>query len=574
MISAGAGMVGFYLLCAESSPPHRRSAGALGLILAAGFAAAILANRGGRPVTIQPTRGYILISIDTLRADHLGAYGYARDTSPFMDGLAKRGVLFERATSQIPGTLPSHMSIFTGLYPAEHGVYPPESVLSPAIETLPEAFHRSGFRTGGFTAGGFMDGRYGFARGFEKFDDTIPDADRDAENVFANGLEFLRGLKTKERFFLFLHTYQVHDPYLPPPGYEDRFWSGPPPQVFPPTGTNLSEVNLGLRTISPEGVRYFEALYDSEIRATDDALRRLFAELEKLGLLADTTIVITSDHGEEFFEHGKMVHEQIFDECLHVPLIVVLPARTRTAPRRVRDLVESVDIAPTLYELAGIAPRTNPSGESLLSLIEGNGVKARRPQEAFAEAFAVQARTIYRLERNRLYQLLLFEEPKEAYGHWVTREISFDVFDPVLRFSSISFHQPRPLEVWVNKRLERVVELSGEPAEVAVEMPYGQGKNTVRLATSGCASPKDLGESADARCLSFQLQGTPLHRAELYELTSDALETHDLSNRYGTVTRGLVQRLEATERRPAGLRQQAPLDPELRERLKSLGYLR
>lgn len=543
---------------------RRRQLLALGALLAL---AAVFSWRLGDDRAPR-RRNYILISIDTLRADHLGAYGYGRDTSPFFDDLATRGILFERAISQIPGTLPSHMSIFTGLYPAEHQVYPPESILSPAIETLPEAFRRSGYRTGGFTDGGYMDGRYGFARGFETFEDIIADADKSAEYIFGRGAEFLRGLKKGEPFFLFLHTYQVHDPYRPPPGYAARFWSGPPPPAFDPTGQNLSEVNLGLRTITPEAARYFEALYDADIRATDDALRRLFAHLRDLGLLDDTVILITSDHGEEFLEHGKVVHEQIYDECLHVPLLVLAPG---AAPRRVRSLVELVDIAPTLYELAGIAPRTRPSGTSLRPRMEG--VEDPR-REATAEAFAFPARTIYRATRDRLFQLLLFEEPGEANGRWVTREISFDVFDPVLRFASASFHQPRPLEVWIDGRLERTVQLSTAPANLAIAMPAGRSKNTVRLSTPGCVSPRDLGESGDARCLSFLVQGAPLRRASLYELTSDPRETRDLSDLDGVVARSLVTRLDGIRRQPVAAGQKAPLDPELREQLRSLGYIR
>lgn len=543
------------------------------LLVAAGLAgalAAVFALRvlgPGAARRAPPVRNVILISIDTLRADHLGAYGYRRDTSPFFDRLAARGVLFERAISQIPGTLPSHMSIFTGLYPVEHGVYPPDSTLSPAIETLPEAFHRAGYRTGGFTAGGYMNGRYGFDRGFDVFDDTTPTATEDAAHVFGNGLAFVRGLPPGQRFFLFLHTYQVHDPYFPPPGYESRYWTGPVPETFAPTGANLSEVNLGQRRISPEAVRYFEALYDSGIRAADDELRRLFDGLRALGRLKDTLVVITSDHGEEFMEHGRMVHEQIYDECLHVPLLVLAPG---LQPRRVPDLVESVDIAPTLYEAADLEPRTRPSGESLLPQMTGTG---EGRGEATAEAFAFAGRTIYRAARGRLFQLLLFEEPAEAQGRWVTREISFDTFDPTLRFSSLSYHEPRPLEVWVDGRLERTVALSQQLSDISVPLPAGGGKAHVRLATPGCVSPQELGESADARCLSFLLQGAPVYRASLYDLSRDPRETRDLSDRDSAEARSLVEQLRSLRREPLVARQSEPLDPELEKQLKSLGYL-
>src|SRR5690242_11731876 len=132
----------------------------------------------------RSTRGYILISIDTLRADHLGLYGYPKPTSPFLDSLARRATVFDEAYSQFPSTLVSHMSMFTGLYPREHGVFPPNAVLSEKIETLPEVFQRNGFRTAGFTEGGYVSGRYGFRRGFDQFVSRDRDRHRMVEATF------------------------------------------------------------------------------------------------------------------------------------------------------------------------------------------------------------------------------------------------------------------------------------------------------------------------------------------------------------------------------------------------------
>ena len=142
----------------------------------------------------RATRGYILISIDTLRADHLGCYGYGRPTSPFLDSLARRATLFEEAYAQCPSTLVSHMSMFTGLHPREHGVFPPNSVLPAEVETLPEAFKRHGFRTGGFTEGGYVSGRFGFRRGFDEFIARDRFHDRPLQKTFGRGVRFLEGL--------------------------------------------------------------------------------------------------------------------------------------------------------------------------------------------------------------------------------------------------------------------------------------------------------------------------------------------------------------------------------------------
>src|SRR5690242_15605692 len=183
----------------------------------------------------RATRGYILISIDTLRADHLGLYGYPRPTSPFLDSLARHATVFEEAYAPFPSTLISHMSMLTGLHPREHGVFPPNSVLSPKVEILPEVFQRHGFRTAGFTEGGYVSGRFGFRRGFDVFESRDRGhGHRPLENTFRRGVEFLESLGTDDRFLLFLHTYAVHTPYDAPEQYREPFWpGGPPPGAVP-----------------------------------------------------------------------------------------------------------------------------------------------------------------------------------------------------------------------------------------------------------------------------------------------------------------------------------------------------
>ncbi len=314
-----------------------------------------------------PTRGYLLISHDPLGAKHLGAYGSERPTSPFFDSLAGRGVLFENAFVQYPSTLVSHMSIFTGLYPQQHGVFPPSFRLSPEIPTLPERFAQAGFRTAGHTEGGFVGRGYGFARGFDEFTDPRFRDTTDIEKTFEKGLAFLRGLAPEERFFLFLHTYSVHDPYLPPEPYASMFWPDEPPPG--PDRLPIRRVNAGLFGVDERLLEYYEALYDGGVRYADSVLESFFAELGELGLDSQTTVVITSDHGEEFRQHGRVGHTQVYPETLHVPLLVLHPELG--TGRRVRELVQSIDVAPTLLELAGAPPLEAASGRSLVPLIVG-----------------------------------------------------------------------------------------------------------------------------------------------------------------------------------------------------------
>ena len=210
------------------------------------------------------------------------------------------------------------MSIFTGLYPQQHGVYPPSFRLSPAIETLPGRFSEAGFSTAGYTEGGYIGPGYGFERGFDEFSGPLVKHTTDIEKTLEKGLAFLRRLAAEERFFLFLHTYSIHE-YEPPEPYASLFWPGEP--LAP----------LGRPPISRVG------------------------------------------------------HTQLYPEVLHVPLLILHP--DRQGGRRVPELVQSVDIAPTLLELAGVPPLEAAVGRSLVPLIEGNSQPSPRAYAEVLESY-------------------------------------------------------------------------------------------------------------------------------------------------------------------------------------------
>jgi len=527
-----------------------------------------------------PRGRFILISLDTLRADHLGAYGYRRPTSPFLDSLAARGTLFENAVVQLPGTLPSHMSIFTGLYPPEHGVYP-ESALSPLIRTLPEVLRAQGFRTAGHTEGGYMAGRYGFARGFEEWTDTSPMVERDGglvkspeavKRTLRRGLESLSRVRGADAFFLLLHTYSTHDPYDPPERYRSRYWSGPPPPgAFAPRGAELGAFNQGERTLAPRVVEYYEALYDAQINYTDDALREFFVGLDELGLRDSVTVIITSDHGEEFLEHGKLVHEQVYHEGLHVPLMVLRPGH---GARRVPTLVQSIDLAPTIYELAGIpvAARPSMSGRSLVPLLDGDGAHLGR--DAYAEAFVTGDRAVYRQTDEGLFQYVRRAPRQAEDGVWVSRSTSLETFSPELAFWAMSYHEPRVLRIAVDGKPAFTEPLDVAGRWVRVSLPRDGKKKRVELESASCVSPASVGASEDARCLSFQLKGLLPSRSELYDVTRDPLSKADLSSARSDLGAKLAARLDEIRFHPVAKPVPAPLTPEQEERLRALGYLR
>jgi arylsulfatase A-like enzyme len=528
----------------------------------------------------KPRGRFILISLDTLRADHLGAYGYGRPTSPFFDSLARRGTLFENAVAQLPGTLPSHMSIFTGLYPPEHGVYP-EVALSPLIRTLPEVLRAEGFRTAGHSEGGYVAGRYGFARGFEEWSDHWPMIERAGELVksreavkrtFRLGLESLRRVRDRDAFFLFLHTYSIHDPYDPPEPYRSRYWPGPPPPgAFAPKGQDLLAFNHGERVLAVGAVEYYKALYDAQINYTDDVLREFFAGIAEMKLADSVTVIITSDHGEEFLEHGKLVHEQVYQECLHVPLLVLRPGHE--AARRVPTLVQSIDLAPTVYELAGVPPARRPSmsGRSLVPLLEGKGSPAGR--DAYAEAFVTGDRTVYRQNQGGLFQYLRRGPRVAEGGVWVTRSTWLETFSPALEFWAMSYHEPRSLQIRVDGKTLRTERLDTTGQWFRVPLP-GEGKRRVDLDSTGCLSPASLGESEDPRCLSFLLRGLSPSRSELYDLARDPGAKVDRSNERVALAGELAARLDGLRFRRLAEPGPAPPDPEQAELLRALGYVR
>lgn len=520
----------------------------------------------------QPTRGYILISIDTLRADHLGAYGYDRDTSPFLDSLAASGTLFERAVVQYPSTLTSHMSIFTGLYPQEHEVLPPSTVLSGEIETLPEIFQRHGFRTAGHTEGGFMAGGYGFARGFDEFTDTAYGSDTDVERTFRRGLDSLQSLEADEPFFLFLHTYAVHDPYEPPERFRSLFWQGAVPEIADSSGEFLRRVNRGDQQVPPETLRYYEAQYDATIRYVDEVLQRFVGELEELGLVEDTTLIVTSDHGEEFGEHGKVAHTQVYPECLVVPLLVVHPQQSDGM--RIADLVETVDLAPTLLELAGIEAADSISGRSLVGALRGDR-REDPTSQAYAEVLDEErAQSLMTHDPGAFLQLLMVEPEPDPVGPWIRHSFTLDTEEALVEFEAHSFHQPRRIQVTVDGSPLDEFELGPDWQPVTLELPGRRRQiRRVRLEADGCISPAEVGESTDDRCLAFQTRGLDPIRHELYDLRSDPLAQKDLFKERESLRRRLTGRLSAlrwTSRAEPG---QQELSEEDEAALRALGYL-
>jgi arylsulfatase A-like enzyme len=296
----------------------------------------------------------LLISIDALRADHLSCYGYDRQTSPVLDELAAEGTRFSRAFVNTHGTPPSHTTLLSSLYQESHRVGIDSASVAGrsvpgGVEMVQEIFAGAGWHTLAVTGGGFMSSKYGFSRGFETYFDRTRSIDQGAKILSKH----LRPLLRDDRpVFAFLHTYQVHSPYAPPRRFRRLFgeYRG---TVKATSGALLEIQREAAKVLTREDFEYLESLYDGEIRYTDEILGKLLASLEAIGFLDNAIVVVTSDHGEEFGEHGGVLHGgKLFEELLHVPLII----GGAGIDRGVVDpsLVSLVDIAPTLLSLAGL----------------------------------------------------------------------------------------------------------------------------------------------------------------------------------------------------------------------------
>jgi len=387
----------------------------------------------------------ILISLDTLRADRLNAYGFDdHEVSPHIDALAEDGILFERAVTASPWTTPAHMSLLTSLNPSVHGITvsfqdlrkdlkaPGRVVtLSDSVVTLAEALAAEEMRTAAFTAGGTVDPRIGFGRGFESYDTSMLKlGDHNTPAV----AEWLRVNAGGKPFFLFLHTFEVHAPYLRTRFLDEALpddRSAPLKQAIDRMGriiTTQNPVGRRVRRAQRALVRLLrahqvydaqvcEALYLGGVHRADQWIGSLVAELKRLEIYDDTLIILTSDHGEAFADHDPTRFydshgHTLYEEMIRVPLVIKLPGQ-RHAGRRESRLTRLIDVMPTVLDLVGVErPPPDMQGVSLRPLWDDP--HARPPAFAISEALATRAeRKSIRTERHKLVMWIDSETVQE-----------------------------------------------------------------------------------------------------------------------------------------------------------------
>ncbi len=372
----------------------------------------------------------LLVSLDTLRADHLGTYGYPHPTSPNFDRFAKQNTFFESLVSQAASTGPSHMSLFLSTYPTAHGIVNHERKLPDHAVTMAEIYRAAGYTTGAFTEGGYITAGIGFHQGFSSYAEVV--LPLEGRGGFVD-ITFPRAIDWMERhddrpFLLFVQTYQIHVPYCAGDPWDDLFtsddYAGPlgpclgygdlTAMNYEATGLDhKNPVNRGKAPATEDDLAWVVAGYDSEIRKADSYFQQLLDALDRLDLADDTIVIAFSDHGEDFRDHlaiGRHARS-LYEEMLHVPLAVRIPGRySRTT---IREPVAMVDWLPTLLELTDVETdsKQRQFGRSLVPVLEGKST-GERP-DFFAENYSQAVRAMVRRGDWKLIETREFEDEDE-----------------------------------------------------------------------------------------------------------------------------------------------------------------
>jgi arylsulfatase A-like enzyme len=424
---------------AGSSPGRGCSCIHLG-VLAAVFVAissAILASptRVEEPVASPESPSILLVVIDTLRRDYLGFHGFEGDISPNLDALARRSVVFDQALSPAPWTRPAVASLFTSLYPEQHGqsgvvgegASRAQTVLPPDARTLAERLRSRGYATAAFVGNPWMTRGSGLSQGFELYDDRDVGNEVEADVLLDRAADWIETRPLQSPFFVYVHLMDVHGPYRPLPEDLAALRGDSAPRVSRPLGlVEFGRIPDYLRqgggpgTGDPMRLGTWRDSYAAGVRRADRALGDFFSRLERAGALDRTAIVVTSDHGEELADHGGWNHgDTLFDEQVRIPLMIRVPGNAPA--RRVDRVVSLLDVLPTLEVMAGAAPPRDVMGADLGPLLVGtdldrpdvvylSGVK-RRPE--LAAVRTADAKLILRADGQRLSFFDLVQDPLE-----------------------------------------------------------------------------------------------------------------------------------------------------------------
>jgi arylsulfatase A-like enzyme/Tfp pilus assembly protein PilF len=449
----------------------------------------------------RPALDVVVITIDTLRADHLGCYGYASIQTPSIDQLARGGVRFTHAYTPVPITLPAHTALMTGEFPPATGVHDfSGNRLPPTAVTVAKVLRSHGYTTGAFIGSAVLDSRFGLNQGFDMYFDHFEfgrseevhlDAiERRGDHVIDEALKWLK-LNPKRPLFLWVHLYDPHAPYNPPAPYSSRYCAHP---------------------------------YDGEIAFADAQVGRFFTFLRQQGLFEDSLVVLASDHGESLGEHGEKTHGFfIYNSTLHVPLIVKMPG---AVPRVVQDEVSLVDVMPTLLQALGIPIPPSVQGRSLLSLVLGR--PAENTSNLYAESYPPLLHFGWNLLRSIEWRGLKYIE--------TTRPELYDTRTDPKELHNL-FHARQAVAQEMSDRLHGLVRRFTPPSNASSGAKELTDPALLESLRSLGYVAVSAGNITDASGKSLP---DPKDRIQVYELVSAAL-TDDHAGRYNESLRKLEE---------------------------------
>ena len=417
----------------------------------------------------------LIVMIDALRADRVGVNGNPRGLTPHIDRLAAEGVNFTQAFSHSTWTKPSVATLFTSLYPSQHGLRavttpssggPAADVLADRWTTLAERFSAAGYHTGAVINQVHIRARYGFAQGFEMFKSY---RGRSAPRLNVPLLDWLRTLGRDRPFFAYLHLLDVHWPYTHRAFFRDSDLGSTALTIEPPASGKEAIEKWGQTLELPADLEALEARYNHEVAFVDFFLGELLDELVAMGRYDNTIVVVTADHGEGFLEHGELLHGHApWEEMIRVPLVLRLPEGLRGAPQQIDRPIGLIDLMPTLLDLAGLEPEPQGQGLSLGPYLRGESL---RPRLVFVESETAAA------ARSADHKALRF-----ADGH-------LELFDLLVDPDEL-----HPLAADCGDPCERLVRRLGD---------FEQAMATARTALDSEMAPIDLEDLEEMRSLGY-----------------------------------------------------------------------
>jgi arylsulfatase A-like enzyme len=413
----------------------------------------------------------VLISIDTMRPDFLGCYGRERETSPAIDALAAGGTVFEDVTAASPWTLPSHATMLTGQYPSTHGSKDHEFALTN--ETLATWLTKAGYQTMAVVnSHNVGQETYGLMRGYEKprkfweFEMEIVDGKpgenilNRADRITRRAIKYVEARDPSQPFFLFLHFYDVHTDFTPDPKWE-REWVTPYSGQASWRTSELIRLRGRKAQLNAADIRYLEEMYEAEIRTFDDKLATFFDFLETSGLAETTVVAITSDHGEEYFEHGSLLHGRtMYQELLAIPLILRGPGVP--AGTRVDWPAHLIDVAPTLYSLAGVAPPPDMDGLDLSLAWRDPGAL---PEARFLFGEADHNNVVDGRDVSDIKRMVRLNDKKLLFDRVTGLVELYDLGEDPGELNDLSAQEPETVE-FLFQRLKTFMERQGSAREI------------------------------------------------------------------------------------------------------------